>query len=259
MLKQQPLPAEQNTHSAAAPPTTQEIAQAIAALEARKTSRDNNAVQTNTVSEIIDNLGLDMTADDVLAEVRAQRARQAQTDRPRHAVPKWRSVLIAVAALTFSGAVLSSHLTTPEAAPPQAALATSFLIAPAPERFSVPPSALVQDTVGHTLTVKTWAEIPDNHAVRYEINPNSVWTIVKHGGKLYVRAWAVPMSATAMGQVSSDNGLLLFRESSGTDNNVPATVPLTLAADDVTITDDGYNLRAHHVRLDSHAHEKWNP
>lgn len=270
MLKSQPVPAEQGTASAARPPTTQEIAQAIAALEARKTSLNTDAVQTSTVSEIIDNLGLDMTAEDVLSEVQAQRARRWGKTPLTPATRKRLAVILAVGALAYCGVVWEALSGTPETNQPPA-MATSSVYITSPVPLSLSPDTLVQDTTGRSVTMKTLAEIPDNYPVRCDIKrtqfadaSNTFWTLVKHDGKPYLRCWMVPMSARAISRINANTGVSLFSSRGGYEGGVKATMPLTLAAESITVipgdlAEGGPMLKARSVRLDSHAHEKWNP
>ncbi len=259
MLKSHTLPSAQNTVADSCPPTTQEIAQAIASLEARKNSCDSSAVQASTVTEIIDNLGLDMTAEDVLTEVRAQRTRQSPLRSLPPAARQQLAVVLAVGAIAFFGMVCINDRMLQNN--------TSTL----PNDPALSPSTLVQDTANHAVLMKTLAEIPDNHPVQCGITDNGtttlsgpLWTLVKHGGKVYLRCWTVPMSARALSQVSRNTGLLLFQGRTGRDGSIRATAPLTLAADSITLPtgntpDSASSLDAFDVRLDSHAHETWTP
>jgi len=256
MLKTHSIP---NT----APPTTQEIAQAIASLEARSASHADAASQTVTVSEVIQHLGLDMTPEDVLAEVQAQRARTTQTKHPLSVIPKWLSALIALGFLTFSGAVFSSRGLKPHASsPPSVAVVSSPLNNSTPLIFL--PETLVQDKVGHAAVLRTLAEISDNHPVRYSLG-DTLWTLIKYDGKVYLRCWTPPMSEEAIRQDSeTDTGMWAYPDGKGTDlvNDVPTTTPLTIPAEGIRIPDGSIAqpfLEVHQVHLDSHAHERWQP
>ncbi len=255
-----------------APPTTQEIAQAIAALEARGACRANGATQAITVSEVIQHLGLDMTAEDVLAEIQAQRLRHTPMRPLSPAKRHGLALICAVGAFAFFGAVWvsSGPKRETEPAPPTPAFTqTAFL--PAPTPLSITPNVLVQDTVGHATVLKTLAEIPDGHPVQCRLTPEGsaegtspFWTIVKHGGKVYLRGWTVPMSAQAMQQTSRSTGMMLFRGRGGWVGNLRATVPLTLALRGITLPEGvsssgGDLVVARDVHLDSHAHERWQP
>lgn len=252
----------------AAPPTTQEIAQAIASLEARSASYTDEASQT--VSEVIQHLGLDMTPEDVLAEVQAQRARQVQPNHTRNAIPKWLSALIALGFFTFSGIIFNSGMLTSPASPPAPVVAPAAFF-PTPPHLSIAPNTLVQDTVGHTPVLKTLAEIPDNHPVQcglasegFAAGSGVPWILVKHSSKVYLRCWTVPMSAKAMQQASWGTGVTLFGVRGGFVGNVHATVPLTLSLGNMTVQNNdidpsGFYLTVRNVRLDSHAYEKWQP
>ncbi len=249
------------THAApdTAPPTTQEIAQAIASLEARSASHADEAAQTVTVSEVIQHLGLDMTTDEVLAEVQAQRARKAPTLHSWFAIPLWLRALIVLGVLTPCAAIINSGALTQNSS------------SSSPNHPAVSADTLVRDTVGHATTMKTLAEIPDNHPVQCGITDTGtattsgpLWTLVKHNGAVYLRCWTVPMSERALRQVSTDRGLTLFPTRSGAESGISATEPLTLALTNITlptgsITDSASSLDAFHISLDSHAHEPWSP
>ncbi len=260
------------THAApdTAPPTTQEIAQAIASLEARSASHADQAAQTVTVSEVIQHLGLDMTAEDVLAEIHARRARQAKTPTPLR--KKRIAGILAGGALAIAWAL--GELFTPQydnslPPPPPAAAQASFF--PMPKPLGIAPNALVQDTVGDATVLKTLAEIPDGHPVKYNFlsegaadGSEPLWTLVKHQGKVYLRCWTVPMSPQAMQQASLSTGITLFCGQGGLDSNVRATAPLTLALQGITLPDGvslgGRNsVPASRLHLDQYAHEKWKP
>lgn len=253
-------------------PTTQEIAQAIASLEARSASHADQAAQTVTVSEVIQHLGLDMTPEDVLAEVQAQRARQAKTRTPWPLRKKRIAGILAGGALAIVWAL--GELLTPQydsSLPPPLPAAAPASFFPMPKPLGIAPNLLVQDTVGHSSVLKTLAEIPDNHPVQCGITDTGIattsgplWTLVKHNGAVYLRCWTVPMSERALRQVSTDRGLTLFPTRSGAESGISATEPLTLALTNITlptgtITDSASSLDALNVSLDSHAHETWNP
>ncbi len=256
----------------AAPPTTQEIAQAIASLEARSASHADEASQTVTVSEVIQHLGLDMTPEDVLAEVQAQRAQAAKMRKPWPLRKKRMTAIITCGVLAIGLAL--GELLTPlydNSFPPPAPVISQVAFLPAPRHLSIAPNTLVQDTVGHATILKTLAEIPDNHPVRCSFtsegtadSSDPLWTLVKHNGDVYLRCWTVPMSAQAIQQAGQNTGMTLFCERGGFVNNLHATVPLTLALHNVTLAEGMYlggrdSATAINIRLDSHAHERWQP
>lgn len=260
------------THAApdTAPPTTQEIAQAIASLEARSASHADEAAQTVTVSEVIQHLGLDMTPEDVLAEVQAQRARQAKTRTPWPLRKKRIAGILAGGMLAIAWAL--GELLTPQydsSLPPPLPPAAQASFFPMPKPLGIAPNALVQDTVGDTTVLKTLAEIPDGHPVKYNFlsegtadSSEPLWTLVKHQGKVYLRCWTVPMSAQAMQQASLSTGITLFCGQAGSVGDIRATAPLTLALQGITLPDGmalgGRNsVPVSRLHLDKYAHEKW--
>jgi len=256
----------------AAPLTTQEIAQAIASLEARSASHANAASQTVTVSEVIQHLGLDMTAEDVLAEVQAQRLWRGVMQMVRPVPKKRTAAILAGIAFVLSFGIWQlnapPHRDSSPAPFQDIVRAVCFL---EPSHLTIAPNAPVLDPTGGIITIRTLAEIPNGRPVWCALTTTgfgavsgTLWTLTKYDGRVYVRCWTAPISAQAMQQVSKDAPLTLCADRNEADGNIHATVPLTFALNNITLQQSNFlhdddQLIACHVSLDSHAHEKWQP
>ena len=197
--------------------TAQELTDAVRALEARRAERARGMEGTLPIGEAIEQLGLEATPDEILAEVEAQRARQAQTAALRGA-KRHRGWLVPIALVPaffavglFTFLLRSAPMITP---------ATAVVAQVASPLPAVGQDIQVIDEAGGRKVVRTLAEIGDNQPVRcgwadaVRLLPGGMeslgslpqqqgeskdWHLVKFGGQFYLRGWlALPMSETAL-------------------------------------------------------------
>jgi hypothetical protein len=127
---------------------------------------------------------------------------------------------------------------------------------------------LVQDTRGASPVLRTLQEIPDGipvhcgltqtdgHATFVDFsNPNSAWTLMKHGGQVYVCGWIPNMSAQAI----QTSGVTLYDRK----ELVPAGAaprPVSLRLDSIQAIPgqgDDEMIVAQKVQPDAHFGDRW--
>ena len=199
-----------------------ELAAALAAIETRRTADAHFEAGTITVGEAIVQLNLDIAASEVLTEVLAQREQKAD-DLALRRIKRRRAVFASVFPVTLAalcigvGASVLQNGREAQSAPADVPRQTI----PAP--MFRPENLRVSDTNTRTgkVTIRTLAEVPDNHPVRvlsgdllrhvslstppdFVLSSSSPpqmaqWTLVKHDGRAYLRGYVgAPMSDAAL-------------------------------------------------------------
>ena len=219
MLEREVHPEEQPTDAARVRVKPDELARAVAAVQARKEAEARYLAETVAIGETVQDLGLDLTPEEVLAEIEAQRTEtrpipcrsarrscpsRSRVRRPtaRCCPPSWWSSSAASSWPVW--AACSSYRSTSRAvqsatlSPPPPLYSSPFHYAPAApglsaagpllssrasRRAAIPcdPRAigpLLMEYPRHAYTVAS-ADHPAEGA----------WTLIKHGGRLYVRGW----------------------------------------------------------------------
>ncbi len=240
MLQHQTTPVEETASSASARVTPEELARALASLEARKDQSAREAAGTISIGEAVQQLGFDATSDEIWAEVQAQRQHQAQvvgTRLPRKTRRRlWLGVGVGLIGIVGMGFVTEAR----DAAP--------YSTVEAPTVQYVAPTA--PQTV-----IKTPAEVPNNGtfycdaataqvllrhpsaAARVLVTQgrpdtgaltDASWTFTKHDGRLYVHGYMAPRSAGAMrlGHIPIYNEDLDATGAGGANNSQAVTLPV---------------------------------
>ncbi len=252
--------------------TPEELAAALARLEARRAGADGKIAIGDAVSE----LSLDATPEEVLAEVRAGQS-QPQAVKPRSPVSLGQRLYFVAAILTVGITALWAGTTTVTPADMAASTPNPVISYDAPlekphsqqspvqtfQHISVDSTLLVSDMSDKMLLL---SEIGNNQPVhcgynditfteRYPGNSGLPFTLIKHGGKLYVRGWIIKMSPAVLVR---DGALIQACR----DTNYP--VPITVALDKFDIetssnfeSPQSSTIFAKKVHLDGHAYEKW--
>lgn len=204
MLKHEDNPQVPSQPAANVRVTPEELAAAVTALQIRKEGQPG----TIAIGDAVEELGLDVSPEEVLAEV--QLRRQAVPKKAR--LVRGRSVVLALglASILLGLAVNSNIMTQVQGTP---------LVAGA-EPYHVEPRILVLNHALPKPVVMTLAEAPDDETLycspygvdvaamsrntqelQPEISQSSTemnWPVVKHGKELYVRGWIrVPLSKEA--------------------------------------------------------------
>ncbi len=226
--------------------TPEELAAAIARLEARRTGADGKIAIGDAVSE----LSLDATPEEVLAEVRAGQS-QPQAVKPRRPLSLGQRLSICFAA----GVVLLSIM--------QLIRARSG-VSYTPQHIFLAPDILVGNPSGRMVLL---SEVGDGQPVRcryggisfQQFNPGQQtrWTLIKHDGRPYVRGWILRMSPAVLAQNGAEVNAV--RDSNYT---VPITLPVSGFDVTVPIGGNGANwddspIFAQNIHLDKHAYERW--
>lgn len=249
--------------------TTKELADAMASLQARKEAAARRMEGSIPLGEAIQELQLDATPEELLAEVQALRARQ--TPSPSRLSVRtllnalMPALLILLGTSFFFG--ITHHVNEPNE--PQTPEAIT-IAAPTPSTLAVsaPAATLVQDNSGPTPVLRTLGEVPNQRPVLSSLsqteasvafvnfsNPALAWTLIKHDGQIYVRGWMPNMSRQAM--VTGDVEILPAK---GDISASYAPIPVTLRLDSLRCLPghgDDVSIVAHGVQPDSHFREAW--
>lgn len=240
MLKHEdnPQPQTPSLSAASVRVSPEELAAAITALQTRKEGQPG----TIAIGDAVEELGLDVSPEEVLAEVQARRV------KPRRK-RDYRALACAfVCAVPLAVGAFAS-LQSPSALPLQIN----------PQQLKV-----LDDTGKQVLAT----EVGDNQVFRCRLvgenltaadyfanSDNPAWTLVKHGGKVYVRGWMPKVSDKVLAVEGTD---VLSRP------DAQEFVPVTLPIDAFQVvprtgdqSDNTASFRAIGVHLDSHANEKW--
>ena len=233
--------------------TPEELAAAVTALQIRK----EGSPGTITIGDAVEELGLDVSPEEVLAEVEARRATKK---RPSS---KMRLRVLSAALAALVGVSVWGISQRPSNNPSYNVHTTPNDYAPLnkPGRIYLASSLLVGDTSGKILML---SEVGDNQPVycTFDLktggftqytpeNAQVLWTLIKHDGKLYVRGWMLNVSPKVMDYEGIDVA---------TENNSGFNVPVTLPLDSfkvLPVVGSVAQFHAVNVHLDKHAYEKW--
>ena len=234
--------------------TPEELAAAVTALQIRK----EGAPGTIAIGDAVDGLGLDVTPEEVLAEVHARRA------TTRRLLPKKRLKVLSAALAAMVGLSIWGITQQPTGSPSvavQAVPTTSFipLQGPTPQRTKVDPNLVVSDASGKLMML---SEIGDNKPVTCVLNGGSFqrvdsggqsrWTLIKYQGKVYVRGWMAKASPKVLQEDGADV------RASQNSISVPVTLPIGgFRFSETPQNVPGEEFHASDIHLDKHAYEKW--
>lgn len=245
--------------------TPEELAAAVARLEARKAGTDGRIA----IGEAVRELSLDATSEEVLAEVQA--GRQAQTPAPLQKKQRRGLRFVASAALIGllvggSNLLFVSRSVTPGPATISPAINLSPT-APQPASITAPNDLLVRDASGKIVLL---SEVPDNQPVYATLTATDTsaqwtnvssdsssaaqWILIKHGGRVYLRGWIADMSDAALRSsiVEIHPPHIVYA------GQQPAhiTLPLDNFRSVPGLTNDEM-INADHIQPDTHFREKW--
>ncbi len=238
MLRHQTSPTETSAKSAAASAapqvsdgasaaqlrvTPEELAEALAALDARRMQTAHDASDTISIGDALNELNIDVTHEEVAAEVEAARAAHAKrrngrnqpfprkANLPAQVITGMAGALCAITSI-FAARTFSSH--------PSPLSPATVVQAPAPRRLTMDQILVNQRDKNGAVTIKTLAEVSDNQAVSVKSgdliqatsvtlgdyteasqssNRHALWTVVKHNGAPYVHGFlSAPLSPGAL-------------------------------------------------------------
>lgn len=255
MLKHEDNPQIQTQPAAKVRVTPEELAAAVTALQTRKEGQPG----TIAIGEAVEELGLDVTPEEVLAEVQAR----------RQAIPRKRRSKLwdrLVLALGLSGILLWCSFFVMDyptgGSPSTSEITTQGLSSEAQPsgHIAIAPNLTVGDASGKMLML---SEVGDDHPVRctfdnqsstfqyYYPSSPALWTLIKHHGKVYVRGWMLNVSE----KVRAENGVDIAYHRDE-NFNTPITLPLDGFKVQPVVGSVG-SFHAVNVQFDKHAYEKW--
>ena len=248
--------------------TPEEFAAAIARLEAGQEASRRHQDGTVAIGEVVDELGLQTTPEEVLAEVQAERARQTGRQKRRLTLRERLGFGLGLGAVILGLASLWSY---PHAAGTESgtigispAINVSVNTDGKPQTIGLNPNLLVSDASGKLVLL---SEVADNQPVHCRLVnsssfcsfeqylsgiPDDEWTLIKHGGQVYVRGWILRMSD----KVFQANGIDVSAHQSAPDYVVPITLPINNFQ---VVPGPGNDILFHaqNIHLDKYAWEKW--
>ncbi len=185
--------------------TPQELTQAMAAIEARRDADQMHVAETIPLGEAVQQLGLEMTPEELLAEINAQRT-AAQTPPQLAARTQTRSlrsrlktavIAVSLAAnliLGFTVLARYEHQNAAPPAPPPAAQPLAANVAGDLNLSNIAPDTTfyaTHDALYQMSHGDKWLEIPIAQAQDLTRNGSAQWAIVKRAGdKVEVRGWS---------------------------------------------------------------------
>ena len=224
--------------------TPEELAAAITTLQIRKEGQPG----TIAIGDAVEELGLDVTPEEVLAEMQARR----QVPKPK----KKRDYLALATGISAVGLAGLGMF-----------VAWNHLTMPVTQHIRVDQASVtVKDASGRQAFL---SEVKDGQVFQCRISNGGVvptalsflpggtrptWTLIKHNGKIYVRGWMPRVS----NQVLQTEGALICVERDLQDP-VAVTLPLEgfKAAPSTGGGDSVDEIWATDIHLDGHAYEKW--
>jgi len=250
--------------------TPEELAAAVTALQIRKEGQPG----TIAIGDAVEELGLDVSPEEVLAEVEARRV------KPKRRLD-YRALACAIACIALPGVIFVVFSMLPQPTQPSVSLTNSAISSNTPPSTAMPTDTLPTDVVRDAGSIQLdllslrvsnasgklmfISEAKDHQAVQCLLEdqfssfnsyspgcPKSLlWTLIKHDRQWYVRGWIPKLSKE-----------LLQREGADVDNRRVAgySVPVTLALSNFKVPPAGggnVQFHANDIHLDSHAYEKW--
>ena len=235
---------EQQTEQAPSPAEVrvrpEELAKALAAIEARREQSSREAAETIPIGEAVQQFGFDVTPAEVWAEVQAGRVREAgRGTRHRRKHLRWAAGLgAALLALGGLGYARTHSYSDPsEQASPAAA-------PPVKQPNVTNQNIRVTAHTPNGPLVELLSEVPDGHPMRStyddasKITPgylgrssgrptipgyvDAPWTLIKYGGKVYLRGWS--KSRVSPGALAADGMTVYSDRAAAGANAVPVTL-----------------------------------
>ncbi len=258
MLKHEDSPEMPSWPAAQVRVTPQELAEALARLEARQGEREG----TIPLGDAVQELGLSATPEELLREIEAGRATSPARRLPSRRLLRLQASLAAVLLL---GGLWGYFL--PHAAPPTPP-SVPVTAPPAPPQASsitIPANLLVRQPDQKMVLL---SEVADGQPVFCDLAGTDTgakladfapggghWTLIKHGDKVYVRGWIGDMSDAALRSTVVTLHPLAYYVASGL-HPVPVTLPVDSFQSPPGLTSDDM-ISASHLVPDKYFKEKW--
>jgi len=278
----------ENTTETAAPPAAQirvrreEFARAVSALEARRQEEAQYLEGTVAVEDTLRELQVDVSAEEVMQQIEAQRAGYAMEEEPRRVWDRDKitdfklvgGIVLVPLLAVFLWATLYRPVAAPFVLPPTSARTTPLWMPPP----MMPPGAMqgqVDDSGFNASSVlKPLSQVPDDQPVHcnsgslqtllatyarrqldrpydrlhpsgtrdsrvlaqsdqlFDVRPTlrKPWILIKHGGRLYLRAWVAAKFTEAQAEESIVTLHSSPRSFDPGVHPVPITLPLSFRA-----------------------------
>lgn len=267
MLHHENTPDEQQPPSAVVAAerrvTPEELAAALARLEVRKEVGQRHLEGTLPLGEAVQQLGLDATPEELWQEVQAGRTQPQTASRQSSSGRALRLSGVAAATMLLLTGLFTFRLTSHTPAP--TVTTVSAPAAPQPAPITIPADLLVRQSDGKMVLL---SEIGDNQPVLCALTATDKgasfasfapgplhWTLIKHGGQVYLRGWIADMSDTALRssqvEIHSDRVYV----TSGL-RPVPVTLPVNGFQSTPGLTNDDM-ISGQKFTPDRHFREKW--
>lgn len=249
--------------------TTKELADAMASLQARKEAAARRMEGSIPIGEAIQELQLDATPEELLAEVQTLRARVPPPSSLSRTGLRARLLAAFGAAAAFAlgmGTLLFGVRQTATLTPPEPIMVSPPALSTL--TISAPPETLVQDKNGATPILRTVGEVENGRPVLCSLsqteaggafvnfsNPALAWTLIKHDGQMYVRGWMANRSRQAM---ATGDVEIFSHKADVPAASAPIAVTLRLARlRCLPGSGDDMSIVARAVQPDMHFREAW--
>lgn len=257
MLKHEDIPQAQPSSAAQVRVTPEELAAAVTALQIRKEGQPG----TITIGDAVEELGLDATPEEVLAEVQVLRAPKPKQSRLGITTPYSKPVLIALAFTVSFGLILRSGLNAE----------SDYAYQNTPRSMSTAPDITVEDKQESGINLLALDQVSDDQPVRVMLgdlffftsfkSDRGSWLLIKHNGELYVRGFVDP-NQSPLGTANKYGGSTTIYNSRDWH---PDAVPVTLELNSFKcipgngIHDDGNQVAfdVTDVHPNRYENEKW--
>ncbi len=247
--------------------TPEELAAALSQIEGRKEAGQRHADGTIPIGEAVQQLGIDTTPEEVLAEVQALRREPIRTNKGRPSVAGHLVLALGLGGILLGVALDGNGLAHLRSQPSAKPVSVSSIVpqpSNVPKPISLDPNLMVQDASGKIVML---SEVGDNQPVQCTFdnkgdafsqysfgNTRALWTIIKHDGRVYVRGRILKLSP----KVFSSDGADVTNVDDDPDFVVPVTLPLN-GFDAFPGVGNNIEFHAVNIHLDKHAYEKWRP
>ena len=247
--------------------TPEELATALSRIEARKDAGQRQVDGTIPIGEAMQQLGVDATPEEVLAEVQAIRQEPMRAKMRRPSVAERLVLSLGLGGILLGlglGGNSLSQMRSHQVAEPASVSTAAPVPSNAPKPISLDPNLIVKDASGKLVML---SEVGDNQPVQCTFdnqgttfsqysfdNAQALWTLIKHDGKVYVRGRVLKLSPKMFSTDGADV--------TNVDNDPDFVVPVTLPLNDFNVVPrvgSGVEFHAINIRLDGHAYEKWQP
>jgi len=261
--------------------TPEELSQALTAIEARRQAEASRLAGTIPISQVVSELNLDSTPEEILTEVQVQRARADQAKAAQEAEAKTPSVarqVVQTGYTAFQQAAAQRRQARPRrkglAGVGIAGLVLFVTFGPLFHHTRHAPAvshemqalSLVSDNTpvfGDLATVQQIASGTPPTLIRVHRGDDldNSWRLIKHDGQVYVQAYTLPVTEQAI-KAGGKPFRLYNDDNAGQlkgEHYTDITLPLkSLHWDDSRSTDEGWGeITVSQVHPDSRIWENW--